>query len=216
MKILSVQPLTIPDVKIIKFARFADERGYFAETLRIQDLTTAPKLPELHDSKFYQMNESYSKKNVIRGLHIQWDPHMGKLVRVIDGSILDFALDVRVGSQTFGKIVIHELVFDLVSDSLDWIWVPPGFAHGFLTTSEFARIEYVCTGWWNPLCERGIDIFDGDIDWSLANQNLVEKAKASFPKAIMNDKDRNGLSLQVWKQSEDAQKFTGSLPKIKQ
>lgn len=214
MKILSVQRLVVPDIKIIRFARFADERGYFAETIRIQDLTTAPKLPELHDSKFYQMNESYSKKNVIRGLHVQWDPHMGKLVRVIDGSILDFALDVRIGSPTFGKIIIYELIFDLVSDSQDWIWVPPGFAHGFLTTSEFARIEYVCTGWWNPTCERGITIFDDNIDWSLASKPLVDKVQKAFPKAIINEKDRNGLTLQAWKQSEDAQKFTSSLPKI--
>ncbi|MFO0704287.1 MAG: dTDP-4-dehydrorhamnose 3,5-epimerase family protein [Patescibacteria group bacterium] len=215
MKILSVIPLALEDVKVINFERFHDDRGYFTETLRVQDITTAPKLPELHGVNFYQLNESISKTNVLRGLHFQWEPHMGKLVRSIDGSIIDIALDIRPDSVTFGKAVLYKLSYDKTAKSQDWLWVPAGFAHGFLSLTEDARIEYACTGWWNPQCERGITVFDKEIDWSLANKDLYKTISEILPKAILNQKDKEGMTLSVWKTSDDVKKFASTLPKTK-
>lgn len=212
MKIISVTPLAIQELKLIRFARFVDDRGYFTEIIREQDLTTAPKLPELHGMRLYQINESLSAKNVVRGLHFQWEPHMGKLVRATDGSIIDIALDVRIGSTTFGKAVLQRLSFDRRDDYQDWIFVPPGFAHGFVALSNNTRIEYACTGWWNPQCERGITPCDKNIDWSLADEELLSELKEILPSALINDKDKNGLSLSSWKESEEAVKYISTLP----
>ncbi len=213
MKIISVTPLALQDIKLIRFARFVDERGYFTEVIREQDLTTAPKLPELHGKNFYQINESLSAKGVVRGLHFQWEPHMGKLVRATDGTIIDIVVDIRTDSPTFGKAELQKLSFDKKADYQDWLWIPPGFAHGFVALSVGARIEYACTGWWNPQCEKGITPNDESIDWSLADKNLLKELKEIFPNAIMNDKDKNGLTLSAWKESEEAPKYMSSLPR---
>ena len=215
MKIISVTPLTIPDVKVIKFARFADERGYFTETIRTRDLRTIPKAPELHDFEFHQINESFSHENVLRGLHFQYEPHMGKLVRAIEGSIIDIALDIRVESETFGKAVLYELSYDKKADSQDWLWVPPGFAHGFIAMSNDTRMEYACTGWWNPQCEFGITVFDKSIDWTTADEQLLKKFKELLQNAIINEKDKGGMTLSAWKQCKDTHKFMSTLPKTK-
>ena len=93
MKILAVKSLVIPDVKVIKYARFCDQRGYFTEHFRRSDLQTHPALSFLQHMEFLQTNESYSRQGTIRGLHFQWNPLMGKLVRPLSGRLVDMALD---------------------------------------------------------------------------------------------------------------------------
>src|SRR5258706_12985222 len=103
MKVISVKPLLIPDIKVIKFKRFTDHRGYFTEHYRKSDFK------DILDVNFVQYNESYSKSSTVRGLHFQWNPYMGKLVRTVYGRMLDTVLDIRKGSPTFGKAIIYDM-----------------------------------------------------------------------------------------------------------
>src|SRR3989338_6935458 len=104
MKILEVKNLAIPEVKAIKFARFTDERGYFTETYRESDFK--PVIPSF---KILQVNESHSQKGIIRGLHLQWNPYLGKLIRTIRGHMVDLVLDLRKNSPTYGKIIAYDM-----------------------------------------------------------------------------------------------------------
>src|SRR5437870_5248818 len=127
MNITKVFSLPIPDVKIITYSRFTDKRGYFTEHFRRSKLSEHAQLPFTKDFLIMQANESQSKKNTIRGLHFQWSPFMGKLVRTVVGHMIDIVLDIRLHSPTFGKA----LLFDMPKrDEGVWIWAPPGFAHG--------------------------------------------------------------------------------------
>ncbi len=215
MKITAIKPQALPEVVALTFGRFLDERGYFTETIRIQDLKTIPKLPALHDFTFHQINESVSQKNVIRGLHFQWNPHMGKLVRALEGSLIDVALDIRPESPNFGKAVTYTLRYDVTASEQDWLWIPPGFAHGFVALNNPTRMEYICTGFWNPQCELGIKITDPRIDWSLADTDEVAHIQSLMKNdaAIMNTKDKEGLTLEAWKAHDRLHDFTQSLPK---
>ena len=112
MKILSVTDLPLPGVKVIRFARFRDQRGYFTETFRRSDLDSRVELAGLKGQAFVQANESSSRANVVRGLHFQWDPFMGKLVRTISGHMVDIVLDLRKDSPTLGKAVMHDMPSD--------------------------------------------------------------------------------------------------------
>ncbi|MGC8605786.1 MAG: dTDP-4-dehydrorhamnose 3,5-epimerase family protein [Desulfomonilaceae bacterium] len=94
----------MPEVKIIRFARFCDHRGYFTETFRQSDFQSHPEMPFMKNIQFVQMNESYSKAGTIRGLHFQWNPYMGKLVRTIAGHMVDLVLDIRKGRRTSGYV----------------------------------------------------------------------------------------------------------------
>ena len=138
MKILEVKNLAIEDVKVIKYARFSDHRGYFTETFRKSDFQ---KLNIFKNVEFIQSNESYSKKGVIRGLHFQWNPYMGKLIRTLRGRMVDMVMDIRKGSKTFGKIIAYDMPADTESDFGEWIWVPVGFAHGNFFPED-SQIEY--------------------------------------------------------------------------
>ncbi len=109
MKILEIRSLAIPDVKIVRYARFGDERGYFTETYRKSDFFGHANSKCFEGIEFKQCNESRSRKSVIRGLHFQWNPYQGKLVRTVAGHIIDLALDIRLGSPTFGRIVAYDL-----------------------------------------------------------------------------------------------------------
>ena len=153
---------SIPDVIICEPLVHGDDRGYFIETFR-QD-----KLEEYLGFKlnFVQDNESKSTKGVLRGLHYQLAPAaQSKLVRVIKGSVLDVAVDIRVGSPTFGKHVAVELS----SDNHKQLFIPRGFAHGFVVLSESVIFAYKVDNYYNPSCDRGISFDDVDlkIDWSL-------------------------------------------------
>jgi dTDP-4-dehydrorhamnose 3,5-epimerase len=198
MKITSVRPLAIPDIKLVQFARFCDVRGYFTEPYRTSDFRNHRETRFLDGVKFVQMNESYSRAQVIRGLHFQWNPYMGKLVRTLVGSMVDLVLDIRKGSPTFGKIVAHAMSSTPADDTGEWIWVPPGFAHGNLFT-EPTQIEYLCSGEYSPGCEAGISPLSQDLDWSLCDPLLRDRfLSIAGSGCIITEKDRNGLTLEAW------------------
>ncbi len=208
MKIKNVKSLPIPDVKVICFERFLDHRGYFMEHFRKSDLLTHPDLSCFQNVEFVQCNESYSKKGTIRGLHFQWNPYMGKLVRTIRGRMVDMVLDIRKGSPSFGKIILYDLPADPGRDCQEWIWVPPGFAHGNFFPDEETIIEYFCTGQYSPGCEAGISPLAKDIDWSLGDaelKKLFDRCTSATP--LISDKDKKGFSLQEWLQNENSERF---------
>ncbi len=208
MKILEIKTLALPEIKIIKFAHFNDERGYFTETYR---KTNFKELDFFKNIEFTQINESFSRKGTFRGLHFQWNPYMGKLVRTIYGNILDFALDIRKDSETFGKIIAYDLKAmtknTYESSSNEWIWLPPGFAHGILA-KEDSMIEYLCSGQYNPECEKGISPLAQDIDWSLCEPKLKRTFDEIVPSTkLITDKDKNAISLTEWKNDESSDNF---------
>ncbi len=98
MKIVEVRPLAVEGISVVRFARFRDQRGYFAEPFRRSDVSAHPQLAALGRAEFVQLNESYSRAATIRGLHFQWNPYMGKLVRTLMGHMVDLVLDIRLGS----------------------------------------------------------------------------------------------------------------------
>lgn len=196
MKIVAVETLAIAEVKVIRFGRFGDHRGYFTEPFRRSDIDAQAEF--LCGVQFPQSNESYSHANVVRGLHFQWNPRMGKLVRTIAGHMVDLVMDIRQGSPTYGKIIAHDMPASADRVEAEWIWVPPGFAHGNFFT-EPSYIEYYCSGEYSPGCEAGISPLADDLDWSLCDPAL----KAQFDRiargaGILSDKDRQGLSLTGW------------------
>ncbi len=154
---MDVQSLSIPDIKIITPQVFGDDRGYFFESYNANKLKEAAGITET----FVQDNQSRSAKGVLRGLHYQVAPKaQGKLVRVLDGEIFDVAVDLRKGSSTFGQWV-GEVIS---AENKKQIWVPAGFAHGFLTLSETAEILYKTTDFWSPEHERAIKWDDPDLE----------------------------------------------------
>lgn len=203
MKILETKDLAIPEIKVISYQRFVDERGYFTETYRKSDFE---KVDFFKGLNFTQTNESFSKKGVIRGLHFQWNPYMSKLVRVINGRIIDVALDIRKGSPTFGKIVGYELSSQNGKDFAEWIWVPAGFAHGIFFLEE-GQIEYFCTGEYSQGCEAGISPLAPDIDWSLFDPNLKTKVDEILQNSLLTDKDKKGFSLADWSKNSNSENF---------
>lgn len=208
MKILEVKSLEIPDIKVIKFARFLDNRGYFTEQFRKSDVFNHPELTSMKNIEFVQANESYSKKDTVRGLHFQWNPYMGKLVRTLSGHMIDLVLDIRKGSSTHGKIIAYDMPNSKNNGYNEWIWIPPGFAHGnfFLKNSS---IEYLCSGEYSPKCEAGISPLARDIDWSICNKNLKIKFDIIAETTnLITEKDKKGFSLNDWGKNENSNNFT--------
>lgn len=206
MKIIEFNELQIPGVCVLKYERFSDKRGYFSETFRDSDFVSLSSDITIFHDGVKQANESYSRRNVLRGLHFQWNPHMGKLVRTISGHMIDLILDLRYGSPTQGKIIAYEMPSFTGSIHSEWIWVPPGCAHGnfFL---EDSIIEYLCSGEYNGNCEAGINPFSEDIDWSICDKklfNLFEDLKSNF---LVSQKDINGLTLSQWLASVNSNQF---------
>jgi dTDP-4-dehydrorhamnose 3,5-epimerase len=207
MQILDVKSLEIPDIKVIRFSRFADRRGFFAECFRKSDFMTHPQLSFMRGIEFFQCNESYSKPGTIRGLHFQWNPYMGKLVRTQKGRMTDLGLDIRKGSPTFGKIIGYDMPADLNADFGEWIWLPPGFAHGNYFMEE-SHIEYLCSGEYSPGCEAGISPFAVDLDWSMCDPELKAEFDAiASAGPLMTEKDKNGYSLSSWTGNPDSDRF---------
>ncbi len=207
MRILAVENLPIADVKVIRYARFIDERGYFAEHFRKSDFESGSEMGFMKGIEFLQCNESRSKYGTIRGLHFQWDPCMGKLVRTLAGRMVDLALDIRKGSPSFGKIIAYEMPASPGADFGEWIWVPPGFAHGNYFTAE-SHIEYFCSGEYNPACEAGISPIAADIDWSLCNPELKKEFEAlAAAGSLMSEKDRRGHSVSSWSDNSNSDRF---------
>ncbi len=152
----------IPDVWIIEPRVFGDERGFFFESFNEKAFNeaTGNKLP------FVQDNHSKSAKGVLRGLHYQLPPKaQGKLVRVVQGEVFDVAVDIRKDSPTYGQWVGEVLS----AENKKQLWIPPGFAHGFLTLSDTAEFLYKTTDYWSPEHERAILWNDASlkIDWPL-------------------------------------------------
>ena len=158
---------------IIKPDIFADDRGYFFESFNHEKFLDAGL-----DLKFVQDNESKSKKGVLRGIHFQAPPFaQGKLVRVIKGSVLDVAVDIRKNSPTYGK---WESVV-LSGENKLMYWIPAGFAHGFITLEDDTIFFYKCTNAYNKASEGSIIWSDPDlsIDWGVSEPQVSEKDKLS-------------------------------------
>lgn len=207
MKLLEVKALHLDKLKVIKFARFHDHRGYFTEHYRKSDFINHPYMDFIKHVEFVQANESFSKKGTIRGLHFQWNPYMGKLVRTLMGRMIDMVLDIRKGSSTFGKIILYDMPADHEADYQEWIWVPPGFAHGNFFTQD-TLIEYFCSGEYSPGCEAGISPLAQDIDWSLCDKRLKKLYdKITSATTLITDKDKNGFSVSQWKNDERSNNF---------
>ena len=150
----------IPDIKIITPSVFGDDRGFFMESWNKKDFAAVSNI------EFVQDNHSRSKKGVVRGLHFQFPPHaQAKLVRCIHGEIFDVAVDIRRSSPTFGKWVGIELS----ADNKRQLWIPEGFAHGFVAMSDFAEVFYKTNNFWNKESEGSIRWDDKDIgiQWPL-------------------------------------------------
>lgn len=174
---MNVIATEIPEVKIIEPRVFRDERGFFMESYNAKKLAEAAGITE----DFVQDNHSRSSKNVLRGLHYQIQQAQGKLVRVISGEVFDVAVDIRRSSPTFGQWV----GVMLTGENFRQLWVPAGFAHGFLVVSDTAEFLYKTTDFYAPEHERCIRWDDPQIgiDWPLADE------------PILSDKDRDGLPL---------------------
>jgi len=165
---MDIIPQAIPNILVIEPQSHIDERGYFMETFRHDKLEDALGF----NVNFVQDNESKSSKGVLRGLHFQLAPHaQSKLVRVLEGSVLDVAVDIRRGSPSFGQHVAIKL-----SDvNKKQMFVPRGFAHGYIVLTDTATFSYKVDNYYSPECDRGLAYDDTDlnIDWRLAKQQLV-------------------------------------------
>ncbi|HAN73962.1 MAG TPA: dTDP-4-dehydrorhamnose 3,5-epimerase [Planktothrix sp. UBA8407] len=158
---MTITPTKIPDVFIIEPKVFGDERGFFFESFNQKNFTEKTGIT----SEFVQDNHSRSVKGVLRGLHYQIQQTQGKLLRVVAGEIFDVAVDMRKSSPHFGEWV----GCILSGENKRQFWVPPGFAHGFLVTSDIAEVLYKTTDYYAPNYERSLLWNDPDvgIDWPL-------------------------------------------------
>ena len=174
---MKVTPTAIADVLIIEPRVFGDARGFFYESFNQKAFNGATGL----SLNFVQDNHSRSAKGVLRGLHYQIQQPQGKLVRVVRGAVFDVAVDIRKSSATFGKWVGLELS----EDNRKQIWIPAGFAHGFVVTSESAEFLYKTTDYYAPEHERCIAWNDQDIaiEWPLTTP------------PSLSAKDQQGLAL---------------------
>ena len=175
---MKIVDTAITDVKIIEPAVFGDERGFFFESFNQAKFNQAVG----YDVAFVQDNHSYSIKGALRGLHYQLPPHpQGKLVRCVVGEVFDVAVDIRKSSPSFGQWVgVH-----LSAENKRQLWIPPGFAHGFLTLSEYAEFLYKTTDYWAKDCEQAIIWNDPSIaiDWpAFDGQPLLSEKDRLAPK----------------------------------
>jgi dTDP-4-dehydrorhamnose 3,5-epimerase len=167
-RLVEIVPLQIPDVLLLRPKVFADRRGFFLESYNQKTLGEAG-----FNHSFVQDNHSHSQKGVLRGLHYQVRQPQGKLIRVVVGKIFDVAVDVRRTSAHFGKWVARRLS----ADNKEMLWVPPGFAHGFLVLSETADVLYKATDYYAPQFERTLLWNDPDlgIDWPLTGTPVMSE-----------------------------------------
>lgn len=176
---MTIIPTDIPDVKIVEPTVHADSRGYFFESFNAAAFEAATGIP----ARFVQDNESMSHRGVVRGLHFQLAPWaQSKIVRVVVGSITDVAVDIRRGSPWFGRHVAVELS----ADNRRQLFLPRGFAHGFVVTSDTAVVQYKCDNPYAPQAESGIAWNDTElgIDWGIGEAD-----------ARLSDKDRHRPTL---------------------
>ena len=173
---ITVTPTAIPDVLIVEPKVFGDDRGWFYESFNEKDFSSAVG----QSVTFVQDNHSSSKKGVLRGLHYQMEQTQGKLVRVCHGAVFDVAVDIRQSSNTFGKWVGVELS----AENKKQLWIPPGFAHGFLVLSEISEFLYKTTYYWDASSEKCIV-------WNDPSLNIRWPDAGIDP--IVNAKDANAL-----------------------
>lgn len=172
----------IEGLYVIEPKVFGDHRGYFMETYNYEDFKAAGL-----DMIFVQDNQSKSKKGVLRGMHFQTKHPQGELVRVIKGEVFDVAVDLRKGSKTYGQsygVLLSE-------ENKKQFYVPEGFAHGFLVTSEEAEFVYKCTDFYHPEFEGGIAWDDPDLNIQWPLEGIEE--------VLLSEKDRNAQTLKVTK-----------------
>tara|TARA_B100001769_G_C21852955_1_gene462266 strand:- start:58 stop:612 length:555 start_codon:yes stop_codon:yes gene_type:complete len=177
-------PQSIPDVILITPTVHKDSRGYFYETFN-QDIFESNICCSVN---FCQDNESKSTKGVLRGLHYQLPPYeQAKLVRVIDGDVLDVALDLRKSSKTFG----HHVALELSSKNQHQVFIPRGFAHGFLVLSDSATFVYKVDNFYSPESERGIAFNDASlaINWKLPIESIHVSDKDRFYPTLNNTRE---------------------------
>lgn len=184
---IKIESRWLRDVAVVVPEIFQDDRGFFTETFRA-DQFKALGLP----TEFVQDNHSRSAKGVVRGLHFQWEPPMGKLMRVTAGSAFLVAVDIRKGSPTLGKWVGIEAS----AENRRQVWAPASFARGFCALSDGTEIQYKCTGIYNNKAEAAIQWNDPaiGIQWPLTE-------------VTVSDKDRKAPSLADWLRSPDSDHF---------
>ena len=171
---MKIEKTNIKDAYIIYTDVFTDERGYFTETFNQKKFNEI-----IPDITFVQDNQSRSSKNVLRGLHFQNEPHsQSKLVRCIEGKVLDVAVDLRKDSPTYGNV--EEVTLE--ENTGKQFFIPKGCAHGFLVLTDNATFQYKVDDYWFPECEDGINPFSPslNINWGITKDE-----------AIMTDKDKN-------------------------
>ena len=175
---IKIESRHLGDVVVVVPDRFQDSRGFFSETFRADQFQLLG-LP----TEFVQDKHSRSVKGVVRGLHFQWEPPMGKLMRVTLGAAFLVAVDIRKGSPTFGKWIGIEAS----AENRRCVWAPAGFARGFCALSDSTEIQYKCTGIYNNKAESAIRWNDPaiGIDWPLTD-------------VIVSEKDRNAQTLSEW------------------
>jgi dTDP-4-dehydrorhamnose 3,5-epimerase len=183
-----LQSRHLEDIAVIVPKAHRDERGFFMEVYR------ADQFQELGlPTQFVQDNHSCSRKGVVRGLHFQWEPPMGKLMRVTRGTAFLVAVDIRKGSPTLGKW----FGLEASADNMKQVWAPAGFARGFCALTDEVEVQYKCTGIYNGNAEGAIRWDDPDvgIEWPLKEVRV-------------SDKDRNAQSLKSWLAAPDSRHFT--------
>ena len=184
---VSIESIHLGAVVVLANECFSDERGLFMETYR------ADQFRELGlPTEFAQDNLSRSSKHVLRGLHFQWDPPIGKLMRVAQGRAFLVAVDIRKDSPTLGQ----SFGIEVSADDRKQVWAPAGFARGFCALSDWVEIQYKCTGIYNPRTEGGIRWNDPalGIDWPISNP-------------ILSRKDERAPTLAEWLASKESTNF---------
>ena len=192
---MQVEHLAIEGPLLLTPRVFGDTRGFFYESWTQRSFADALGLPLEQAPHFRQDNHSQSSRGVLRGLHYQLEPEpQGKLVRCVSGEVFDVAVDLRRSSASFGQWVAARLS----AENHRQLWVPVGFAHGFLTLSDSAEVLYKASGFWSKSCERSLHWNDPSIaiDWPLELLNGIEP--------LLADKDASAPTL-------DAAKATGDL-----
>jgi dTDP-4-dehydrorhamnose 3,5-epimerase len=186
------ESVPLEDVVVVVPQAYRDERGFFMETFRSDEFEKLG-LP----NQFVQDNHSCSRKGVIRGLHFQWDPPMGKLMRVTVGAAFLVAVDIRKGSPTLGKWVGVEVS----SENMKQVWAPAGFARGFCALTENTEVQYKCTAIYNSKAESAIRWDDPDIGikWPLKN-------------VMLSQKDMEAKTLTEWLASPNSEHFVYTQP----
>lgn len=185
---IQIESRQLGEVAVIVPEIFQDDRGFFMETYR-EDEFRDNGLP----THFVQDNHSRSVRGVVRGLHFQWEPPMGKLMRVSQGSAFLVAVDIRKGSPTLGKWVGIEAS----AENRRQVWAPAGFARGFCVLSEVAEIQYKCTGIYNNKGESGIRWDDPNIGVQWPIQDV-----------LLSEKDRKAQTLSEWLSRPESSHFT--------